>query len=144
VLRYIAWKSSGSVLPIHIHNHSGYNSLYSVGTVSELVHTIDLKDIVAKTSGEDLILKMDCEGGEWDILLHQDADTIRKFVHIAMELHCNVHPEYNDPSVMHKKLESCGFVLVYSAPFAEWEYDQQGNVTSWTNLPVGLEIWKRV
>ena len=48
------------------------------------------------------VLKMDCEGCEYDSLLSSDCDTIRIFEEIIMEYH-------DDPIPLVKKLIGCGY-----------------------------------
>jgi hypothetical protein len=49
--------------------------------LEEILHKIGLED------KENLILKIDIEGAEWDILAEVDASTLTKFDHIVIEFH---------------------------------------------------------
>ena len=49
--------------------------------LEEILHKIGLED------KENLILKIDIEGAEWDILAEVDASTLTKFDHIIIEFH---------------------------------------------------------
>ncbi len=51
------------------------------------VKPITLDEIVKRYEIEDAVLKMDCEGCEYGVILSTSADTIRHFSHIQMEYH---------------------------------------------------------
>ena len=44
-------------------------------------------DIVKRTDGENLVLKMDCEGCEYDIFASLNAEVLRKFEKVVLEYH---------------------------------------------------------
>lgn len=44
-------------------------------------------DIVKQTDGEDLVLKMDCEGCEYDIFVSLNSGVLRKFGQVVLEYH---------------------------------------------------------
>lgn len=46
-----------------------------------------MSDFVSTNSRSDLMLQMDIEGGEYDVLIHEDIDTLSRFRIIAMEFH---------------------------------------------------------
>lgn len=54
-------------------------------------------------------LKVDCEGGEFDILLNTPADTLHKINHIALEYHDRATPHHHQEIVDH--LISAGFTV---------------------------------
>jgi hypothetical protein len=80
---------------------------------SELGTTIDLmaiKDIVDKYSIKTgSILKMDCEGCEYDAILSASADTLRTFSYIRIEYHYG----YKN---LKKKLQESGFKVSATIP----------------------------
>lgn len=52
------------------------------------VTSIPLSEVIARTDAKRIdFLKMDCEGGEYDILLHADDDSLHAISHICMEYH---------------------------------------------------------
>jgi len=55
------------------------------------------------------VLKMDCEGCEYDSILSSSKDTLRKFSHIQIEYHYG----YKN---LKKKLEECGFQVSVTRP----------------------------
>jgi hypothetical protein len=91
----------------------------------------------------DLILKIDCEGSEFDILEPIDKDVIRRFKIIYMELHgnTNINVDYQDVSIVENKLTNCGFTRVLNMPMLMFYYDQSIPPT-----PLGIyqQKWIRV
>ena len=57
------------------------------------------------------ILKIDCEGCEYDSILHAPDIALQRFSHIQIEYHLG----YRD---LKEKLEKCGFKTTISAPIA--------------------------
>mgnify|MGYP000058196357 FL=1 len=64
-----------------------------------LISLLDILKIQNFTNG---ILKLDCEGCEYDIILNTPEEIIQKFTHIQIEYH-------NGYQNIKQKLESCGF-----------------------------------
>lgn len=64
-----------------------------------------------RVSAEDIVLKMDCEGCEYDVILSTSNEVLRLFSHILIEYH------YGYTSLK-QKLESCGFKLSITKPLA--------------------------
>ncbi len=73
------------------------------------IEIITLDEIADKYNLNDAILKMDCEGCEYDIILNSKKDTLRRFSQIMIEYH---HSFENLKPI----LESSGFVVNYTLP----------------------------
>ncbi|NJM41259.1 MAG: FkbM family methyltransferase [Anaerolineae bacterium] len=71
------------------------------------VESIALDDLLAQTGGHCDFLKMDCEGGEFEILLNASCETLRNFSHICMEYHDGFTPYSHQDLAKH--LAGCGF-----------------------------------
>ena len=114
------------------------------GDVGELTETITLKTLMyfQNVLGDDLALKLDCEGSEFDILMTVDKDTIRKFAVIYMELHGNTHlnPEYKDVMVVENKLVEFGFSKVKQGEMVHFN----GPDTPPNGLGIFVQKWVRV
>jgi len=65
---------------------------------------MSLSRIIKEFDIENGILKMDCEGCEYDSLLNLPNDELKKFSHVALEYHYG----YKN---LKKKLENCGFKI---------------------------------
>ncbi len=75
------------------------------------VPTLTLEDILKQNNLQngEIILKMDCEGCEYDSILSASRDVIRSFSHIQIEYHYG----YKD---LKYKLEENGFIVSISKP----------------------------
>jgi len=74
------------------------------------VPVLTLKSLAQVCGITDAVLKMDCEGAEYAILLNSDAETLRIFSQMLLEFHYG----YRD---LAEKLESAGFtVKIVSGP----------------------------
>lgn len=71
----------------------------------EIVPTISFEDIFETNKVDRCdFLKIDCEGGEFEIILNAHPATLKKISHIAMEYH-------SDPSSLSDYLRKYGFVV---------------------------------
>lgn len=106
--------------------------LYSSNIYSRLVEfkkgvkipLFTLQDIITKNNvirGE-AVLKMDCEGCEYDVILSSADDTLTFFSHIQIEYHLG----YRN---LKEKLEKCGFQVWVTRPFMEYSTSFQGRTT---------------
>lgn len=88
----------------------------TIGTSGEVVKSITLEKIVNdyNLTGDDLVLKLDCESSEFNIVLNSSRELLRKFKVIYMELHgdLNMNPEYRDYTIVENKLKEYGFNCV--------------------------------
>jgi len=113
-------------------SNPGYigSDLYSKGDIKSyqeddikngnLIPLLTLGDILTqnKIQGDGLVLKMDCEGYEYDIILSATAELLRQFSYIQVEYHYG----YKN---LKEKLEKCGFNVSFSRPRAVYIYQSQ-------------------
>jgi len=94
---------------VHILNHHVGSRVG--GTEGDIVRTITLKTLLERQNIQetDMLLKMDCEGSEFNILLSTDKDTLRRFKTIHMEIHGNTNPVYKDSNLIRSVLSEYGF-----------------------------------
>ena len=92
-----------------------------------------LKTLVKKYCSDPKILKVDCEGCEYDFILNATFDDLSKFSHIQIEYHFG----YQN---LKTKLEECGFKVTCSKPsfFIPMNKNRMARlvsdgITSWTN-----------
>jgi FkbM family methyltransferase len=71
------------------------------------------------------VLKMDCEGCEYDTILSSSADTLRFFSHIQVEYHRG----YKN---LKEKLEKCGFHVSVTRPLLEKSSPSEGQKMVYT------------
>ena len=68
----------------------------------------------------DLLLKMDCEGCEYN-LLHEETKTLKLFKRIVIEYH-------NGYEKLYTKLKECNFDVKYTEPRKFYDKDTDRNV----------------
>ncbi len=138
-MNYAASDSDGQqvhILNAHVASRVG-------GDVGDLVETITLQTLMDRKNvlGDDLVLKLDCEGSEFNILLPTSTGLIRRFAVIYMEVHGNTNPDpkYQDIQLIHDKLITSGFTQVKDGFM--WRNDAAGIPVQ---LDVYVEKWRRV
>ena len=73
------------------------------------ISLITLEDILEKFNIKSAILKIDCEGCEYDVILSTSKRTLQKFTDIFIEYHYG----YKN---LKEKLENCGFNVIITEP----------------------------
>ncbi len=68
-----------------------------------------LETILKENNFEPTLLKLDCEGCEYDTILSSSEETLKNFSHIQIEYHYG----YKN---LKQKLESCGFDVSITKP----------------------------
>jgi Methyltransferase FkbM domain len=84
----------------------GSNDISSAGERPEI---LTLKTLVEKYCSCPQILKIDCEGCEYDLILNASSDDLKRFTHIQIEYHFG----YQN---LKTKLEECGFEVRRTRP----------------------------
>jgi len=94
--------------PLYQSDHS--NSLMHFGHGVK-IPLITLQDILTENKlwEDKAVLKMDCEGCEYESILFSTCDTLRFFSHIQIEYH-------NGYQNLKEKLEKCGFHVSVTGP----------------------------
>jgi len=106
------------------------------------VKTVTLEKFLVdyRINDDDLVLKIDCGGSEFDILMTARAQVLERFKIIYMELHRNFHsdPSYRDPEIIRSRLSKLGFVRVHTL-----EMFGGGPNGEWVSLDLFMEKWIR-
>jgi FkbM family methyltransferase len=92
-------------------NRPGGNSIYAERSASDEtaeVQVVPLEKWMAQTPESIDILKLDCEGAEWEILEHTPLETWQRFGLIVAEVHGDARQKYQ-PDDFPKMMESRGF-----------------------------------
>lgn len=94
---------------VHIINHHVGSRVG--GLDGDLVETITLKKLLDQQAitESNMLLKLDCEGSEFNIILSSEIDILRRFKTIHLELHGNTNPVYKDSDLVRSKLAQAGF-----------------------------------
>jgi FkbM family methyltransferase len=130
-------------LMMGLHEAHGSNSLYTHSDQSELVSVTTLADIMAQTFSHNVILKLDCEGAEFDIILDSAPEVFDRIKQIHVQIHTQLHPMYNDPSVIKQRLTQLGFNQIRSQNIGTYWYNAQGEMVSWQPGPIYVEMWQK-
>lgn len=116
-------------------------ALSRLGSEGEEVKTITLEKLLVdnRIKNDDLVLKLDCEGAEFDILLNTRHDVMRRFSVIYLESHNNhnQNPMFNDAQLIRFYLEDAGFKMVHHLQM--FGRDHTGELV--TPLGVFIEKW---
>jgi hypothetical protein len=83
---------------------------------------VSLQDIIDKSEVTPTILKVDCEGCEYDVILSASSATLLNFSHIQIEYHYG----YEN---LKKKLEKEGFIVKVTEPSYFISFMNSGNIS---------------
>ncbi len=79
--------------------------------------SMSMEDIMLYFDSNDLLLKMDCEGSEFEILFNTSDAALRKFEYILIEIHDRLNPNYMGRMAdLIDRIQSLGFTLVEKGP----------------------------
>lgn len=103
--------SSRSERPLHLsRTNSGAHTLLLDSGDSALVRCITLGDVLHLTEkGHIDLLKLDCEGSEFDIIASTSMDDLRKIDRIIMEVHDAAYTRPGDIDSLFDRLSTAGF-----------------------------------
>jgi len=109
-IKYVVSDKSKDYATIFLQKDSGHNSLYSsTGEDFEIIETTTLHDLLKMVDGDDIFLKLDCEGGEYDILLSATPEDMKRIDTVILEIHAELHPKYKGFKIIQDKLTELGF-----------------------------------
>lgn len=139
----IVVSDKAGIAKIGLQQKSGHNSLYASYTQFEEVESTTLKELLKQVDGNNVFLKMDCEGAEYDILLNASKEDMTRISTIALEVHGDLHPQHRGIQVIQDKLKSFGFTLKDRKNIGAWDFDQNGKMINYRDLGRTNEIWVR-
>lgn len=99
-------------MPATSNQPSGQN-IYDIPRAgnTQIVEVISLDEWLLGVTGDFDLLKLDCEGAEWEIVRKTPADSLLRFGLIVAEIHAD--PEGRESPVdFHRYLEKCGFTTI--------------------------------
>lgn len=92
---------------------------------------------------QNLVLKLDVEGAEYDILLNASGDDLRRFAVIFVETHQVPHLEDRDARTsryLKEYMETIGFVQESMRQMFHWGWDRNGKLNKYDLVP-NQESW---
>lgn len=92
-------------------------------TQGKIIDIFPLSNISSMYDLQHSVLKMDCEGCEYDALLEESCETLHCFDQMQIEYHYG-------PWILIKKLRNCGFFVSYTSP----KFVPNINVERWLTL----------
>lgn len=108
----------------------------------ENVETLRLQTLIDRYNlkTDNMVLKLDCEGSEFNIIMTAERETLRLFKSIHLELHqgTNENPEWQDNNVIRERLTSFGFERVHHG--VVWSYPESGPPV---DFGIHVEKWVR-
>ena len=134
---------ANKLIKIGLQDTCGHNSVYSPSDKFEEIKTTTLKELLDLVNTNNVFLKIDCEGGEYDILLNADANDMARISTVAIEIHADLHPTYKGAWHIHKALYAFGFKPIQQHQMKVWDVDWRGNAVNIRDLPTSKEIWVR-
>ncbi len=105
---------AGEKRKITIDPDAASNGLMILSDNGSEIELITLTDIVNEYSIEAGLLKLDCEGYEYEIVMSTDPKILSKFKYIFGELHYDTIKPINE---MREKLEKAGFSVLFKYDF---------------------------
>ena len=142
----VASNVSGEFVHMSLLEKSGHNSVYkqSDNDTYEQIETITLTELLALTDSNDIFMKMDCEGGEYDVLMNADPEEMKRITTIAIEIHGDMHPIYKGVELIQDKLFEFGYRMIDHKQIGCWDgIDENGNRINYRDIPFTQEIWSR-
>jgi FkbM family methyltransferase len=139
----IVSEKSNDFLPVSLNDNAGANSMYNVSENYEVVETITFSEIMNQIAGHDIILKLDCEGGEYDVIMNANEHDMVRINEIMMEIHTDLHPKYKGKEVIEQKLIDFGFEKKDSVQIYYWDWDQNGQPVNYREAPFVNQYWKK-
>ncbi len=133
----------GAQVELHLQPKSGHNSMYKGQGVTHMAHTCTLADLTHWAEQPEIYLKMDCEGAEYDIMLHTPDSVFDRIKWIALEIHGHMHPVHKGVHIMHHRLHELGYKLVNRKQMGMWWYNAQGEQVRFDPMEQTTEIWSK-
>lgn len=131
---------------ISLQRQTELNGLYqTTGDDFEIMETITLNKLLTKidTSKNDVFLKIDCEGSEYDILLNASAEDMFKVDTILLEIHAELHPIHKGFDILENKLKSWGYTRYHEEQIFYIMANAEGIPVQYTPLPVKQVSYSR-
>jgi len=133
----------GVKINLYSNSDSGLSSVYSASENYEVVETISLQTLMSYLKTDEVYLKCDCEGAEYDLLLNATEQDLARIKYIAIEIHEDLHPKFKGSKILHDKFLKSGFHRIQEKRIFYWDLDQYGNKINMRPSDTVVEIWKK-
>lgn len=143
-MKFVVSSTEGNNFKISRNNsNSGANSLYNVSDDYELVPGVTFDTLLKLAIGDDIFLKLDCEGAEYDIIMTATKESMSRVKTIVLEVHSDLHPIYKGRDIIENKLRELGFRNTKLDPIYFFNYDNNGNLVNTAELPYSNQRWEK-
>lgn len=117
-----------SAREIHLTNEGMLSNMFTARETDELAPAVTLEEVNGLLQkGERGVLKLDCEGGEFDIIYNAPAEAVKRFDMIFFEIHNDLVPQYlNGGEDLIKYVTSLGFDC-HKLPFSSGVWYPDGH-----------------
>lgn len=139
----IVAEKGNQFLPVSLNSNAGANSMYNVSDNYEVVETITFADIMNQIQGHDILLKLDCEGGEYDVIMNASIENMIRINEIMMEIHTDLHPKHKGKQIIEEKLKQHNFTMLDSVQIYYWDWDPNGQPVNYREAPFVNQHWKK-
>ena len=114
----------GSVSEVHMHEAGVVSNIWGDPTTSPTPCVSLVTALSRVPDHSNMVLKIDCEGSEFEILFHTPANVIRQFSTIYVEMHDEMNPnfQHKTPELL-SYLRSLGFTSEQGPQAATWLSD---------------------
>lgn len=145
IYKNIVLNVAGAKINLPLQTDSGHNSLFIPSDKFETVETITLSDMISKLPIDgDIVLKIDCEGSEYDILLNATATDLNRVKTIHIEFHSTMHPIYKGFEIIENKILSFGFSKIRDSQMFGYVFNEKNEIVQYVPLPVKVCCFERV
>ena len=139
----IVAEKGNQFLPVSLNDNAGANSMYNVSDNYEVVETITFSEIMNQIAGHDILLKLDCEGGEYDVILNASQHDFVRINEIMMEIHTDLHPKHKGKEIIEQILTKNGYNKLDSVQIYYWDWDPNGQPVNYREAPFVNQHWKK-
>ena len=140
--RIIAEKGN-EFLPVSLNSNAGANSMYNVSDNYEVVETATFSQLMDQIAGHDILMKLDCEGGEYDVIMNAEEKDMIRINEIMLEIHTDLHPKHKGKEIIEQKLIDFGFTRLDSVQIYYWDWDANGQPVNYREAPFVNQHWKK-
>jgi beta-1,4-mannosyl-glycoprotein beta-1,4-N-acetylglucosaminyltransferase len=110
----------GSIKHAKISNNASQSNIYGDSTQFD-INMLSLTEVLSSIDESDKnlkrVLKIDCEGAEFEIIMNNPADIIKSFTHIFIEIHDHMNPTYlNQSQKLINYIKDLGFETADTGP----------------------------
>lgn len=119
---------------IQITNEGMLSNMFNAKPIDEWAPAALLSEVVGLLQkDEQAVLKLDCEGAEFDIIYKTEPENVLRFNMVLFEIHNNVNPQYlNEENNLIQYMSSLGFDC-HKLPFASGVWYPDGSFEATNN-----------